>query len=74
MEKLWVDLRLRCTERMAHAIRILAYMEDRTIMGQVRHLLKLGLERECERLREKKVTPNLIAAKKLFLKTLDESE
>jgi hypothetical protein len=45
-------MRLRVTEEMAHAIRQGADLDDRQVQGQIRHLLRLGLEVWQRRMRE----------------------
>ena len=47
-EKLWAMMHLRSTGQMLEAINILAELDDRT---QLRHLIRLGLEQERERVR-----------------------
>lgn len=72
MEKLWVDCRLRLTEQMAQAVRILAHLEDRTIGGEIRHLIGLALDQEYERVRKRKLSPKFRAYQKRFLQTFGE--
>ena len=50
-EKLWALMHLRSTGEMLEAINILADLDDRTLQGEVRHLIRLGLEQERERVR-----------------------
>jgi len=45
-------LRTRLSDEMIAEIRRLAELEDRTYMGEIRHLLRLGLEEETRRLKE----------------------
>lgn len=66
-------MRWRLTEDMAQAIRILAEMEDRSMQDQTRHLVRLGLEQERERLRRMKWPRNSVLAVKVFFKLFGES-
>jgi len=47
-------LRTRLADEMITEIRMLAELEDRTYMGEIRHLLRLGLEEETRRREENK--------------------
>lgn len=71
-EKLWDCFRLRCKGQMHDAIRILAEIEDRTISDEARHLIRLGLEQELERLRTVKVRRRDALAIKALFKLLGE--
>jgi hypothetical protein len=57
---------------MCDAIRVIADFEDRSIMDECRHLIRLGLEQEWERLRCKKWPPNRILAAKRFFQLFGE--
>ena len=64
---------VRLTDATYEAVTILAHLEDRPILDQVRHLIRLGLDEERERLQKKKLAPNLYAARERFLQLFGES-
>ena len=70
--KLTCSLRVRLSEEIYRAVCVLAEIEDRTFMHEVRHLIRLGLEQKLEVLRTAKLPRNLALGRKRFLQLFGE--
>jgi predicted RNA binding protein YcfA (HicA-like mRNA interferase family) len=46
MDKKWSCMRVRVIEAMLDEIRSLAEMEERSLLDEIRHLLRIGLEQK----------------------------
>ena len=64
----------RLTDATYEAVTILANLEERSIVEEARHLIRLGLDQERNRIRKAKLAPNLNSARERFLQLFGESK